>query len=144
ARRLAASAGIDLGAIKGSGPRGRIVKADIEALGPRSSRPPAGEDARGPGAAAPSAPPLGLAPIPDAKLFFKPDDYEERPHDAMRKSIARRLQSAKTFAPHYYLTIDCRIDELLAARGRLNAASPKGEGGYKLSVNDFVVKAAAL
>jgi pyruvate dehydrogenase E2 component (dihydrolipoamide acetyltransferase) len=85
-----------------------------------------------------------LAPIPDARLFFKPDDYEERPHDAMRKSIARRLQSAKTIAPHYYLTIDCRIDELLAARARLNATSPKGEGGYKLSVNDFVVKAAAL
>jgi pyruvate dehydrogenase E2 component (dihydrolipoamide acetyltransferase) len=154
ARRLAATAGIDLGAIKGSGPRGRIVKADIETaqppLGPRSSRPPlspvgeAGEDARGPRQTAPSAAPPGLAPIPDAKLFFKAGDYEELPHDSMRKSIARRLQSAKTVIPHYYLTVDCRIDNLLAARGRLNAASPKGDGAYKLSVNDFVVKAAAL
>src|SRR5207244_3820390 len=77
-------------------------------------------------------------------LFFKAGEYEELPHDSMRKSIARRLQSAKTIIPHYYLTVDCRIDALLAARARLNAASPKGEGVYKLSVNDFVVKATAL
>jgi len=154
ARRLAATAGIDLGAIKGSGPRGRIVKADIETvqppLGPRQSGPPlspvgdAGGDARGPRQTAPSAAPFGLAALPDARLFFKPDDYEELPHDTMRKSIARRLQSAKTIIPHYYLTVDCRIDNLLAARARLNAASPKGEAAYKLSVNDFVVKATAL
>ena len=85
-----------------------------------------------------------MAPIPDAKLFFKPGDYEELPHDSMRKSIARRLQSAKTIIPHYYLTVDCRIDRLLAARARLNAAAPKGESAYRLSVNDFVVKAVAL
>jgi pyruvate dehydrogenase E2 component (dihydrolipoamide acetyltransferase) len=155
ARRLAATAGIDLGAIKGSGPRGRIVKADIEAEqqspGPRASSPESPEasigsqDGRGSRASAPSAGvPFGLAPIPDAKLFFKAGDYEELPHDSMRKSIARRLQSAKTIIPHYYLTVDCRIDNLLAARARLNAASPKGDGAYRLSVNDFVVKAAAL
>src|SRR5579871_3813271 len=153
ARRLAAASGIDLGPIKGSGPRGRIVKADIEALGSPagtggvSTRVAEGarraaETAAIPGRA--SVPPAGLAPIPDAKLFFKADEYEELPHDSMRKSIARRLQSAKTVIPHYYLTIDCRIDQLLSARTRLNAASPKGEGAYKLSVNDFVVKAAAL
>jgi pyruvate dehydrogenase E2 component (dihydrolipoamide acetyltransferase) len=146
ARRLAANAGLDIAAIKGSGPRGRIVKADIEAAPHAAAASQANAlpattgraQAQSPGAS------WGLSPIPDARLFFKPDDYEERPHDAMRKSIARRLQSAKTIAPHYYLTIDCRIDELLGARARLNAASPKAEGAYKLSVNDFVVKAAAL
>ncbi|HLY07521.1 MAG TPA: pyruvate dehydrogenase complex dihydrolipoamide acetyltransferase [Rhizomicrobium sp.] len=155
ARRLAATAGIDIGAIRGSGPRGRIVKADIEtARQSPGSRPPglaagkAGDPGlnpgRGPGAAAPSPVPQASAPIPDARLFFKAGDYEELPHDSMRKSIARRLQSAKTIIPHYYLTVDCRIDNLLAARARLNAASPKGEGAYRLSVNDFVVKAAGL
>ena len=153
ARRLAATAGIDLGAIKGSGPRGRIVKADLEtakqSAGQRPSRTPmrvpgdVGEDARGPGSSAPF-PTLPTRVIPDAKLFFKTGEYEERPHDFMRKSIARRLQSAKTIVPHYYLTVDCRIANLLAARARLNAASPKDDGAYKLSVNDFVVKAAAL
>ncbi|MGZ6009103.1 MAG: 2-oxo acid dehydrogenase subunit E2, partial [Rhizomicrobium sp.] len=74
---------------------------------------------------------------------FKPDDYEEFPHDSMRKAIARRLTSAKTLIPHFYLTIDCRIDNLMATRSRLNETAPK-ENGFKLSVNDFVVKACAL
>ena len=147
ARRIAAAAGVDLATLKGSGPRGRIVKADVEAAGTRPAPQPAapepvakpvGSQSRAPATFA------GLASLPDARIFFRPEDYEELPHDAMRKSIARRLLSAKTLAPHYYLTIDCRIDELLAARARLNEASPKGEGGYKLSVNDFLVKAAAL
>ena len=86
----------------------------------------------------------GVAPLPDAKLFYKPDDYVEIPHDLMRKSIAKRLSSASALIPHFYLTIDCRIDVLLAERARLNEASPKGEGAYKLSVTDFLVKAAAL
>jgi len=152
ARRLAATAGIDLGAIRGSGPRGRIVKSDIEALrsAPGAAGLPGGGEKRAadtavPGRTQPSAGvPIGLSPIPDARLFFKAGEYDELPHDSMRKSIARRLQSAKTIIPHYYLTVDCRIDNLLAARTRLNAASPKGEGAYKLSVNDFIVKAAAL
>jgi pyruvate dehydrogenase E2 component (dihydrolipoamide acetyltransferase) len=147
ARRIAAAAGVDLATLRGSGPRGRIVRADIEtaraqpAATPATPKPvakPEGEETRA------SATFAGVGALPDAKLFFKPEDYEEIPHDAMRKSIARRLLSAKTLVPHYYLTIDCRIDELLAARVRLNDASPKGEGGYKLSVNDFLVKAAAL
>jgi len=144
ARRLAATAGIDLGAIKGSGPRGRIVKADIET--PRA-KPAVPQAQAGPVAASgqpAAAAAFGPAPIPDAKLFFKAGDYEELPHDSMRKSIARRLQSAKMIIPHYYLTVDCRIDQLLAARARLNAAAPKGEGAWKLSVNDFIVKAVAL
>ena len=87
---------------------------------------------------------MGVAPLPDAKLYFKPEDYQEIPHDSMRKSIAKRLSSAKTLIPHYYLTIDCNIDRLLEARARLNETSPKGEGAYKLSVNDFIVKASAL
>ncbi|HEX3430604.1 MAG TPA: pyruvate dehydrogenase complex dihydrolipoamide acetyltransferase [Rhizomicrobium sp.] len=147
AKRLAATAGIDLSVVKGTGPRGRIVKADIEKteLGSTGLASVAGEDARGVKPSAPSASvAFGLAPIPDAKLFFKTGEFEELPHDTMRRSIARRLQSAKTIIPHYYLTIDCRIDQLLAARARLNAASPTTEGAYKLSVNDFVVKAAAL
>jgi pyruvate dehydrogenase E2 component (dihydrolipoamide acetyltransferase) len=146
ARRLASTAGIDLAAIKGSGPRGRIVKSDIEAAASSPAVPgskKAGPEARGPREVA-GPTPWGPAALPDARLFFKADDYEERPHDSMRKSIARRLQSAKTIIPHYYLTIDCRIDGLLASRARLNAAAPKGEGAYKLSVNDFVVKAAGL
>ncbi|MBU6472033.1 MAG: 2-oxo acid dehydrogenase subunit E2, partial [Alphaproteobacteria bacterium] len=85
----------------------------------------------------------GVVPLPDARLFFKPEDVSEIPHDSMRKSIARRLTSAMTLIPHFYLTIDCNIDNLMAVRTRLNAAAPK-ENGYKLSVNDFIVKASAL
>src|SRR5262249_48023670 len=72
-----------------------------------------------------------------------PEDYDEIPHDSMRKTIARRLTSAKMLIPHFYLTVDCRIDNLMATRARLNEAAPKANG-YKLSVNDFVVKACAL
>ena len=141
ARRIAAQKGIDLLSLSGSGPRGRIVKADVE--GAKASAAPAPSRAAAVPSPAPAAAGIGgVAPLPDARAYFKPDDYEEIPHDSMRKAIARRLTSAKTLMPHFYLTVDCRIDELLAARARLNAASPK-EGGYKLSVNDFVVKAAA-
>jgi pyruvate dehydrogenase E2 component (dihydrolipoamide acetyltransferase) len=85
----------------------------------------------------------GIAALPDARLFYRPEDYEELPHDSMRKSIAKRLLSAKTLIPHYYLTVDCRIDALLAARASLNQTASK-ENNFKLSVNDFLVKAAAL
>jgi pyruvate dehydrogenase E2 component (dihydrolipoamide acetyltransferase) len=146
ARRLAAGAGIDIGSVRGSGPRGRIVKADIEAARAKGPVPRAAEKpvariaASGP---ATQAAVQGIAPLPDARLFYKPEDYEEVPHDSMRKSIAKRLLSAKTLIPHYYLTVDCRIDTLLAARARLNELATK-ENNYKLSVNDFVVKAAAM
>ncbi len=85
----------------------------------------------------------GITPLPDARGFYKPGDYEEIPHDSMRKAIARRLTSAKTLIPHFYLTVDCRIDSLMAMRAQLNATAPK-ENGFKLSVNDFVIKASAL
>jgi len=147
ARRLAANAGVEVVRLIGSGPRGRIVKADVEAALERKAPPQRNAEA-----AAKSEPPMlaqfstiqGIEPLPDARLFYKRDDYEELPHDSMRKSIARRLLSAKTLIPHYYLTIDCRIDDLLTARARLNAEAPRGDGGYRLSVNDFVVKASAL
>ena len=140
AKRIAKQNGVDLAALAGSGPRGRIVKADVEKAQPGAVRPAA------PAMQAPAAGAAisGIAPLPDAKLFYKPEDYVEIPHDSMRKSIARRLSSATALIPHFYLTIDCRIDALMAARARLNEGSPKGEGAYKLSVNDFLVKAAAL
>jgi pyruvate dehydrogenase E2 component (dihydrolipoamide acetyltransferase) len=141
ARKIAEMKGVELSAIQGSGPRGRIVKADVEAAKPGAKPAPA---AKAPQAQpAPAAPIGGIAPLPDARLFFKPEDYDEIPHDAMRKTIARRLTSAKTLIPHFYLTVDCRIDTLLATRARLNETAPK-ENGFKLSVNDFVVKACAL
>ena len=148
AKRLAAQAGLDLAALQGTGPRGRIVKADVEAAAKAGPAKAAARPTAQP-SAAPSAPATagaipGIAPLPDAKLFYKPDDYVEVPHDSMRKAIARRLTSAKMLIPHFYLTIDCRIDDLMAMRARLNERAPKGEGAFKLSVNDFVVKASAL
>jgi len=146
AKRLAAQAGLDLAMLNGSGPRGRIVKADVEAAAKSGVAKAAARPAAQP-SAAPSTPATaipGIAPLPDAKLFYKPDDYVEMPHDSMRKAIARRLTSAKMLIPHFYLTIDCRIDDLMAMRARLNERAPKGEGEFKLSVNDFVVKASAL
>jgi len=131
ARRIAMQKGLDISALHGSGPRGRIVKADVETQKPVTK----------PQSSAPSTSIAGIAPLPDARLFFKPDDYEEIPHDSMRKSIAKRLTSAKTLIPHFYLTVDCDIGELLASRARLNE---KSAGAYKLSVNDFIVKACAL
>ncbi|MBI1329415.1 MAG: pyruvate dehydrogenase complex dihydrolipoamide acetyltransferase [Alphaproteobacteria bacterium] len=146
AKRMAANAGIDIAAVQGSGPRGRIVKADVEAAeksGVTKAAPAPAKTAPQAVPAAAGAQIAGIAPLPDARLFYKDGTFEEIPHDSMRKAIARRLTSAKTLIPHFYLTIDCRIDELMAMRAKLNAASPK-ENGFKLSVNDFVVKASAL
>ena len=136
ARRIAQQRGIELSSLKGSGPRGRIVKADVESAKP-GQKPVARPE---PGAA---VTPSTIAPLPDARAFFKPEDFDEIPHDSMRRAIARRLTSAKVLIPHFYLTVDCRIDNLVATRARLNEAAPK-ENGYKLSVNDFIVKACAL
>ncbi len=142
ARRMAQQAGLDLAAITGSGPQGRIVKADIEAA--LSAEPPAAAPAR-PMAQPQPAPPATPAPSPalskDRVLALAGNPaYTERPLTAMRRVIARRLTESKQTVPHFYLSIDCEIDELLKFRAELNGKSDV----YRISVNDFVVRAAAL
>jgi pyruvate dehydrogenase E2 component (dihydrolipoamide acetyltransferase) len=143
AKRIAAQKGLDLSGIAGTGPRGRIVKSDVENAKPGAAKPAAGAaPAASGGAGVP-----GIAPLPDARLLYPKDSYEEIPHDNMRKAIAKRLTSAKTLIPHYYLTIDCNLDALMAVREKMNAAAPKGKDkvpAYKLSVNDFIMKASAM
>jgi pyruvate dehydrogenase E2 component (dihydrolipoamide acetyltransferase) len=143
ARRLAKDAGIDLGRIQGSGPHGRIIARDVEAA-------KSGKGLVAPTAApAPAAAPAPIQAPSDDKIraLFEPGSYEVVPHDNMRKIIARRLVEAKQTIPHFYLTLDCNIGKLLAAREEINAAAPKdkeGKPAYKISVNDFVIKALAL
>jgi pyruvate dehydrogenase E2 component (dihydrolipoamide acetyltransferase) len=148
ARRIAKDAGVDVAAISGSGPHGRVVKADVEAAiaGGKAKAAPAGKAAPAP-AAAPAPKPMS----DDAVLkLFEEGSYELIPHDNMRKTIARRLVEAKSTIPHFYLTVDCELDALLSLRSQLNAAAPtkktdKGEApSYKLSVNDMIIKAMAL
>jgi pyruvate dehydrogenase E2 component (dihydrolipoamide acetyltransferase) len=148
ARRVAKDAGIEVSAVAGSGPHGRVVKADVEAAIAGGAKP-AAKPAPGaaPAAAAPAAKPMS----DDAVLkLFEQGSYELVPHDNMRKTIARRLVEAKSTIPHFYLTLDCELDALLALRTQLNAAAPmkktdKGDvPAYKLSVNDMVIKAMAL
>ena len=135
ARRMAANAGVDLASIAGSGPHGRIVKRDVEAAGKGGAARPAA-------AAAPFTP--ASAGI-DARLY-PADSYTAVKLDGMRKTIARRLtQSFNNEVPHFPLNIDIELTQLLAARERISAGSPKdGEGAYKLSVNDFILKASAM
>jgi pyruvate dehydrogenase E2 component (dihydrolipoamide acetyltransferase) len=154
ARRLAKEAGIAIAALTGSGPHGRIVKRDIEAALASGTAPKAGAPAATGTALAqrpapqPQSQGTALAqPMPDDKILalYEPGSYELVPHDGMRRIIAQRLTQAKQTIPHFYLTLDCRLDQLLAARERLNKASPKdGPRAYKLSVNDFVIKALAM
>ena len=128
ARRMAKQAGLALEAIAGTGPNGRIVKVDIEAaIAAAAAAPAAAPAAPAPAAAAPAAP---LAPAA----------YQDAPASTMRKVIAQRLQEAKREVPHFYLTVDCAVDALLATRAQLNERSD----AYTLSVNDFVIRAAAL
>jgi pyruvate dehydrogenase E2 component (dihydrolipoamide acetyltransferase) len=144
ARRLAREAGIELAALTGSGPHGRIVKSDVEAAarsGAASAAPVAGTALARPG--------TGVAPpaMADSQILalYEKGSYELIPHDNMRKVIAQRLTLSKQTIPHYRLMVDCRLDELLRARERMNAAAPRdGPRAYKLSVNDFIIKALAL
>jgi pyruvate dehydrogenase E2 component (dihydrolipoamide acetyltransferase) len=131
ARRLAGEAGIDLAQLRGSGPRGRIVARDI--------------------AGAPRA--AGTAPTPagpsaaEIKALFEPGSYQEVPLDGMRRTIAARLTQAAQTVPHFYLTTDANIDRLIALREEANNAAPKDHDGspaFKLSVNDFIIRALAL
>ena len=137
ARRIAEQRGIDLSSIQGSGPRGRIVKADVEKGGgivsaaaavPQTSAAPASSPKTGANDAA--------RKLADAYGM----EYTEIPNDNVRKVIASRLQESKQTVPHFYLTIECRIDALLAARKEINE---RANGAYKVSVNDFVIKACA-
>ncbi|MBX3570100.1 MAG: pyruvate dehydrogenase complex dihydrolipoamide acetyltransferase [Rhizobiaceae bacterium] len=154
ARRIAKDAGVNVAAITGSGPHGRVVKSDVEAaIAGGGAKAPAAKDAPKPAEKTPQAAAPGAAkPASDETVLklFEPGSYELVPHDNMRKTIARRLTEAKSTVPHFYVTMDCDIDALLALRGQLNAAAPvkKTEKGevpvYKLSVNDMVIKALAL
>ncbi|HXI88341.1 MAG TPA: pyruvate dehydrogenase complex dihydrolipoamide acetyltransferase [Parvularculaceae bacterium] len=134
AKRLAKNEGLDLTTLKGSGPHGRIVKRDIELAlkeGAPLARP----------TIAPAHAPASIDP-----RLYPPESYTAVKLDGMRKTIAKRLrQSFNDDVPHFPLNIDIELTKLLAARTSLNAASPKeGEGAYKLSVNDFVIKASAM
>ena len=134
ARRLAAQNGIDLSLIKGTGPHGRIVKRDLEGAEKGAARP-ATASASGAAAEPRKVQSLAQMGIPDGS-------YDLVPLDGMRKAIARRLTDSFRDVPHFPLTIDCRIDGLLAARAKVNALLEK-DGG-KVSVNDFVIKASAM
>jgi len=147
ARRMAEQAGLDLAAIRGSGPNGRIVKADIDAAlaGGKTVARPAAPPAP---AATPSAAAAAAAPAPaavSAAALAAIGPHKLVPLSTMRRVIARRLTESKQQVPHFYLTVDCVIDRLLAGRAALNAKSPeKGPGAFKLSVNDFVIKSVAV
>ncbi len=152
AKRMAKESGIDLSAIVGSGPHGRVVERDVKAAqagGGVKAAPAAPEAKAASQSAAPAAPKPAMASGPSdeaTKKLFAPGAYEEIPHDGMRKTIARRLTESKQTVPHFYLTVDCNLDALLALREQINAAAPVSDGkpAYKLSVNDMVIKAWAM
>jgi pyruvate dehydrogenase E2 component (dihydrolipoamide acetyltransferase) len=141
ARRLAKEAGIDVARINGTGPHGRVIARDVEEA-------KSGKGLKAP-AAAPAAAPAIAPAISDKQILalFEPGSYEIVPHDGMRRTIAQRLTAAAQTIPHFYLTMDCEVGKLLAAREEINAAAPKDKEKkplYKLSVNDFVIKAMAI
>jgi pyruvate dehydrogenase E2 component (dihydrolipoamide acetyltransferase) len=141
ARRLAKEAGIELARITGSGPHGRVIARDVEEA-------KSGKGLKAP-AAAPAAAPSIAPSMSDKQIraLFEDGSYEVIPHDGMRRTIAQRLTASVQTVPHFYLTMDCNIGKLVEAREEINAAAPKDKDGkpaYKLSVNDFVIKALAI
>ena len=143
ARRLAEQKGVDLSAVKGTGPHGRIVKADIEQARPGETKP---GEAKAPAAQPTAAPSAARAEPRQAasleQMGIAPGSYDLIPLDGMRKTVARRMTDSFRDVPHFPLTIDLEIDGLLAARARINALLEKE--GVKVSVNDMVMKAAAV
>lgn len=142
ARRIAKDAGIDIAAVSGSGPRGRVVKADIEAVQSGKAQLKAAPSATS-GAGAAMA---GGMTKQQVMALYEEGSYEVVPNDGMRKVVAARLTEAKQTIPHFYLSLDCNIDALMQARAEINAQAPKSKEGkpaYKLSVNDFIMKAWA-
>ncbi|MFY9694474.1 MAG: pyruvate dehydrogenase complex dihydrolipoamide acetyltransferase, partial [Xanthobacteraceae bacterium] len=140
ARRLAKESGIDIGRVQGSGPHGRIIARDV-------TKAKEGGVLRAP--AAPGAVPAIAPSMSDQQIraLYEDGSYEMVPHDGMRRTIAQRLTASVQTIPHFYLTVDCDIGKLLEAREEINATAPKDKDGkpaYKLSVNDFVIKALAL
>ncbi|MBB6309852.1 pyruvate dehydrogenase complex dihydrolipoamide acetyltransferase [Xanthobacter tagetidis] len=153
ARRLAKEKGIDIAAVAGSGPHGRIIARDLDGARaqPVPAAPAAAPAAPAPQAAAPAAAPKpALATAPGAeqvKALFEAGTFEEVPLDGMRKTIARRLVESEQVTPIFFLTVDCDLDDLMALREQVNAAAAKDKDGkpaYRVSVNDFVIKAMAL
>jgi pyruvate dehydrogenase E2 component (dihydrolipoyllysine-residue acetyltransferase) len=142
ARRLAKEANIDLARVSGSGPHGRVIARDIEAA-------KSGKGLRAPGVAAAAGAPAIAPSMSDQQIraLYEEGSYDFVPHDGMRRTIAQRLTASVQSIPHFYETMDCDVGKLTAAREEINATAPKDKDGkpaYKLSVNDFVIKALAL
>ncbi len=149
ARRIAKDAGVDVAKITGSGPKGRVVKSDVDAAISGGTAKASTATSVAPSVSAPAAAPKGMSDDQVLKLFAE-GSYELVAHDGMRKTIAKRLQESKQTIPHFYVSVDCELDALLALRMQLNDGAPvkKTEKGdvpaYKISVNDMVIKALAL
>ncbi|KAG1700578.1 Dihydrolipoyllysine-residue acetyltransferase component of pyruvate dehydrogenase complex [Nymphon striatum] len=142
ARRIAEQNGVDLSAIAGSGPHGRIVKSDVE--GKTGTAKPQAADAPIQSTSTPMA-----AGMSDDKVlaFYEEGKYESLPHDGMRRAIASRLTESNQTIPSYNLTMECELDALLKLRKEINSSAPIGEDekpAFKISVNDFIIKAMAL
>lgn len=149
ARRIAGQEGVDISTINGTGPHGRIHKRDVEeAISAGTAQAQSAQSIQG---STPVQTPVNTSAtsgMGDAQVLslFEDGDYEKLPHDGMRKTIAERLTESSQTIPSYFITMDCELDALLNLRSQLNSAAPMVEErpGYKLSVNDFVVKAMAL
>ncbi|WP_264045969.1 pyruvate dehydrogenase complex dihydrolipoamide acetyltransferase [Methylobacterium flocculans] len=158
ARRIAKQEGVDLGTVTGSGPRGRVIERDVRAAlasgtgkaapaaAPKAADAPKAAAAPAPATPAKATAPLGLT-VDQVRGFYAKGSFEEVPLDGMRKTIAKRLTEAMQVAPHFYLTVDCELDALMALREQLNKSAGTTKDGkplFKLSVNDFVIKAMGL